>query len=100
MTHRTKLPCMALGAGPNVSPSQLRHVVDMLKDFQCENPKDRIYGVLGLIAWDDHRTIPTPDYNKHLLQLAKGILGMILEGRPDERGTWFKEYFLDIIRKF
>jgi hypothetical protein len=91
---------MVSGAGPNVSPSQLRRVVDTLKDFQCENPKDRIYGVLGLIDWDKHRTIPTPDYNKDLLELAKEILGMILEGKPDERGTWFKESFLDIIRKF
>jgi hypothetical protein len=56
------------------------------------------YGVLALIDWEERRTMPTPDYSRDVLDLAKEILGMILNGKPDERGKWL-EPFVDVVRK-
>ena len=42
--------------------------------FECENPLDKFYGMLALIAWSGQKPI-VPDYQKSTFQLALELLG-------------------------
>jgi hypothetical protein len=72
-----------LGAGYGLSPAKLQHVLDVVSDLDCEDPRDRLYGVLNLVNWNG-RKIPAPDYKKTVLELLKDIIDMVLMWRPKE----------------
>ncbi|KAF1834400.1 HET-domain-containing protein [Decorospora gaudefroyi] len=87
---------LALGAGPNISPSRLWDVLEALRRYACEDPRDKIYGVLALVNWED-RPRPLPDYKKDILQLAKEVFGILLVSEPDDLGTWYNQSFLNMV---
>jgi len=72
--------CLALASGTRV-PCQLSDVMRAMPRFECANYRDRLYGVLSLVDWDEGRggRVPTPDYAKDVFSLAVEILEMYLD---------------------
>src|SRR4051794_8551217 len=44
--------------------SSLLQILETFRGFQCTNPVDRIYALLGLPALDRNMPLPKPDYRK------------------------------------
>jgi hypothetical protein len=66
--------CLTVAAG-GVEPFPLADVLEAMKNFECTDPRDTIYGVLSLVKldWPNFKA-PFPDYNKDSFVLAVEIL--------------------------
>lgn len=51
----------------------LKNTIREIASLQCQNPRDRIYGILSMIDWDGREPIQ-PDYSKDRLDLAMEAL--------------------------
>lgn len=72
--------CLALAFGTRVA-CQLSDVMRAIPYFQCADIRDKLYGVLSLVDWDECRggRVPTPDYAKDAFSLAVEIQQIYLE---------------------
>jgi hypothetical protein len=72
--------CLALATGSRVA-CQLSDVMRAMPLFNCADVRDKLYGVLSLVDWDEGRggRAPTPDYTKDSFSLAVEILQMYLD---------------------
>jgi hypothetical protein len=52
-------------------------MLDALIEFECVDPRDRIYGALSLTAWKEG-SAPLPDYSKEQFELAAETLATIM----------------------
>ncbi len=69
--------CLALASGTR-GPRRLAEVLDAMREFQCADVRDKLYGVLSLIQW--HKIpVPVPDYEKDTFEIAKEVLQIFLE---------------------
>lgn len=59
-----------------------------LSDFVCQDPRDKIYGILSMIKWGKLNPIQ-PDYSKGLLSLYFEVIKTI----GQEERWWWKYYF-------
>jgi hypothetical protein len=67
---------LSAGAAPDMRPTNLPRLLPFMADFQCEDPRDKIYGIRSLIDWRGHAA-PFPDYSKDVFGLAVEITGII-----------------------
>jgi hypothetical protein len=66
-----------LGAGIGVSPDSPYSVLIQVENHQCENPRNKLYGILGLVDWSNG-PVPVPDYNKDIFELIKDVFDILL----------------------
>ena len=52
--------------------SSLAFVLCNYRSFQCKDPRDKVFGLLGLVRNTDHHLIQ-PDYNKDEVEVYKGV---------------------------
>jgi hypothetical protein len=80
---------LALASGTRIG-CRLSDVMRAMLQFDCTDVRDKLYGVLSLVDWDEANSsrIPTPDYTKDAFSLAVEILQMYLADEkvaPDDR---------------
>ncbi|TGO71062.1 hypothetical protein BELL_0625g00070 [Botrytis elliptica] len=69
-------PCyryLAYGASKADRHFLLLPLLELTRDLQCQDPRDKIYGVLSMVDWQDVLPI-APDYTADIFELA--VLGM------------------------
>jgi hypothetical protein len=52
-------------------------ILEALKDFECDDARDRIFGALSMTDWKDGNA-PVPDYHKERFQVAVETMGIIM----------------------
>lgn len=74
-------PCyryLAYGASKLDQHFLLLPLLELTKDLQCQDPRDKIYGVLSMVDWQD--TLPIePDYTADIFELAVLAMTRIIE---------------------
>jgi hypothetical protein len=79
--------CQTLASG-TWGPRKLAEVLEAMQHFHCTDVRDRLYGVLSLVDWQD-TTIPVPDYEQDSFQIAVEIMRHTLDnGHVLQRRTW------------
>jgi hypothetical protein len=78
--------CLGIGAGCKLTQSGPSALL-LLHKFQCEDPRDRIYGVRDLIKWPNGLEI-LPDYTKDHIELAESLLWLLHTEHPHKPLTW------------
>lgn len=57
--------------------STIENLIHWFRDFECEDPRDRIYGLLGLVESPEVREFLAADYTLSKLELALKVIKMI-----------------------
>jgi hypothetical protein len=76
---------LALGVVPNTQPTHLLALCGLLRNLECQDPRDKVYGVKALIRWPDG-TAPVANYGKTSFELAKEVMNIILLQWPSYDG--------------
>jgi hypothetical protein len=71
--------CQTLASG-TWGPRKLAELLEAMQHFHCTDVRDRLYGVLSLVDWQD-TTIPVPDYEQDSFQIAVEIMRRYLGQR-------------------
>lgn len=83
MHHFIQTKYLFLGAKPNARRLHLQEFLQHLLLLECEDPRDKIYGIRSLIAWSRNKA-PTPDYSKDVFVLAKEVIESLYCDKPSE----------------
>lgn len=76
------LPLLKAGALPPQKKVRLAWLMQYVTHLSCEDPKDKVYGVLSIVDWRGKTPI-RPDYKRDRLDLAVEVLKIIkLDGYP------------------
>ncbi|OAK95224.1 hypothetical protein IQ06DRAFT_65561 [Phaeosphaeriaceae sp. SRC1lsM3a] len=94
MTQRKYL---FLGAKPHPRRVHLRQLLKHLLLLECEDPRDRIYGIRSLIAWSRDKA-PIPDYNKDAFLLATEVVESLHCDKPSQNFYWHQTSMTYLIR--
>lgn len=71
--------CLTLASGVRALGSRrLAEVLDAMHNFQCNDVRDRLFGILALVDWGCGKP-PVPDYEKPNWQVAIEVLRLFLE---------------------
>jgi hypothetical protein len=70
--------CLLLAFGEQ-EPTTLKSCLEVVRQLQCADERDKIYGILSLIDWPSG-TAPVPDYDKSAFDLAIETLGILFYG--------------------
>ncbi|KAK5715462.1 hypothetical protein LTR15_010106 [Elasticomyces elasticus] len=65
-------------------------VVADFRECECEDPRDRIYGLLPFMQWSTGMPPLRPDYSKTRMELAAQLMGYCAF-----RDTWTVDFFLE-----
>jgi len=59
----------------------LSSVLIAMPYFHCADPRDKFYGILSLVDWNENHPVPVPDYNKNSFEVAVEVLTLVLADR-------------------
>ncbi|KAH7095155.1 heterokaryon incompatibility protein-domain-containing protein [Paraphoma chrysanthemicola] len=83
---------LTAGSGALKHPMRLPWLLRSMDTFECEDPRDRIYGIRYLVDWEGQAP-PFPDYSKDVFSLAVEVMSMIhaqLRRRFITRHDWIE----------
>jgi hypothetical protein len=78
--------CLYLACNTTELYPDLIEVLNRFADFECGNPRDRLYGILSLVNWRG-RPPPEVDYKKNNLAVGTEIMSHVLRGDYHHDGT-------------
>jgi hypothetical protein len=75
--------CLSLAFCNQVAQS-LNTVLSVIRQLQCSDERDRIYGILSLVDWRAYGTAPIPNYDISIYDLATETLSIMFDRSSDE----------------
>lgn len=64
--------------------------LDLYSQFECEDPRDKVYGLLGIV--NRSSSVPEIDYNKSIQQVYFDTVRILLTEKGEEPTTDFWKY--------
>lgn len=81
-SHRDRSSYVTAGANHDLQFYHLSDAINQVRDFQCMDPRDKVYGILAMVQWAGSRKV-SPDYRKERFDLAVEVLQALVEKIPD-----------------
>lgn len=90
-----QLGCLAL-ADRIERPRKLAYVLSAIRDFQCADVRDKVYGIISLVDWQGWRP-PVPDYSISHFDIAREVLTLILAMKERNEPAQFATAWASIL---
>jgi hypothetical protein len=78
----------------NANRQSLLELIGDLIDLECEDPRDKIYGLLGLLPFEERPPLLVADYQKSTKQLLRDLVNYATD-RPGNY-VWIMEQLSEI----
>jgi hypothetical protein len=72
---KARLACLTLASSsPSTMPLRLVDIIRNMTEFDCADPRDKLYGILNLVHRESEVDLPIPDYEKDTFSIVTELL--------------------------
>lgn len=83
---------VGVGTNHNLQFYHLSDAIHLVRDFQCMDPRDKVYEILAVVQWAGSRKV-SPDYRKERFDLAVEVLQALVEKIPNTSDTQYYDHW-------
>ena len=91
-SNEDRISYVAAAANLEAQSYYLSDAINQVRDMRCQDPRDRVYGILAVVHWIGSRKI-NPDYRKERSDLAVDVLQALMENIPSSSDLQYPSHW-------